>query len=141
MPSVVVTIRKRSWEVALFNSSQMRKIGQALLDAEKARMRSGRTVSGGPDRALGAVYASRKLKQIGVSLRNMVLSGATMNALQVKRATKNTVTVGPTTPLARLILAVANKIEPVWGKSKTGLEAANKEAREQLKNSPILREI
>jgi len=117
----------------------MRAIGQAVLDAEVARIKAGRNVRGMPAHSLTMIYAHRKLKRGAEAIRNLMLSGRTLAALKVKTATRSKVVIGTDNPVVRLILLATNRVEKMWGLSAEGRRAANAAAQQALADKEVVR--
>jgi hypothetical protein len=114
-----------------FSDEQMQRIGQVQIDSQRARIEGGLTVQDMPAKPLSPAYAQQKRTMGAAPIRNMQLSGATLQAIEVTAAEQNEAVIGFASESAERKASLSNAIEPMFGISphdrSTVLQAASNE--------------
>lgn len=113
------------------NAAQYRQLGNAMLAANKRRIARGINADGNPARPLSKAYEAikRKVRRVARPIRDMRLTGVTMNSYQITRAHGGIIRAEPTTGTARTRAFMAQRLEPMIGFTPVEERAVIKEAR------------
>lgn len=123
------------------NAAQYRQLGNAMLDANKKRIRRGINAAGNPAKPLSKKYQRIKKKKRGVTraIRDMWLTGLTMNSYQIVRAHSGVIRAEPRTAEGRKRAWAAQRLEPMFGFTPAEEKAVQKEARAMFgRNTRVL---
>lgn len=126
-----------------FTTESMMFIGQSTLDSIVARIQAVKDENDSPARPLKPSYAEEKRqgryvamggpkKYSGLPQRDWTLRGRTLKSLNVKFASQERVTIGPTTVEAAKIIMARNKWDHMWGISPANYEVLYAAVRASL---------
>jgi hypothetical protein len=133
-----------------FSSESMMTIGQVVLDHIRERIQSVQDVTDSRAKPLKETYAEEKRKgryvalggprkYTGLPYRDWTLRGRTMQALKVKFASQDRVTIGPTSEETGKIVTVRNRVDKMWGMSPSDNEALVAVVLATLRTSAVVR--
>ena len=98
-------------------AAEWRKLGEAMLAANKRRILKGVNAEGQPAKPLAPKYARIKRKQLRISrpIRDMRLTGETLLSYQVVRASGGIIRCEPKTAQGRKKAFFCQRLEPMIG--------------------------
>lgn len=123
------------------SAAQYRQLGNAMLAANKRRIKRGINAEGKQARPLSKKYQRIKRKVRGVArpIRDMVLTGRTMDSYQIVRAYGGVIRAEPRTAEGRKRAWAAQRLEPMFGFTAVEEKAVQKEARAMFgRNAQVL---
>jgi hypothetical protein len=105
-------------EPVKFSRDQMARIGAVQVQAQRERIEGGQNVYDMPARPLNPAYAKQKRQAGAQPIRNMRLTGATLDAMKVE-SEDNQATVEFASDTAERRAYLSNSIDPMFGISPT----------------------
>lgn len=121
-----------SLERLRFDRHQMSDIGQTAVDSELERLARGVDSNDQPAPPLNPRYEKRKIKAGATPIRDMRLTGQTLDSFGVLNADENSASVGFASDIAEIKAGRAQRIAPMIGLSPTDEAATVKKAEQHF---------
>jgi hypothetical protein len=115
-------------------TQQYRQLGETMLDTIKRRILRGINASGQRSKPLSKFYAKQKAKMrhTGHPIRDMFLTGLTLNSYRVVRAWGGTIRIEPTSAEGRKRAFFSQRREAMIGVTRSEERAVVAEARRMM---------
>jgi hypothetical protein len=119
---IKVIFERPSFPTHVVDRKDMQAMGDAIVEDERRRIKSGYDVRGWPAKPLTREYAKRK----GSSRPDMTLTGQTLSDLAVVETTQNSVSIGFLTGRSAVIGATNNLLRHQLGVGRHEMRAGYK---------------
>lgn len=134
MKMQVVKTGRVSNKKLMLTTAQYRQLGEAMLDANKKRILRGINVQGSSAKPLSKFYRKQKAKirHTGRPIRDMFLTGLTLNSYRVVRAWGGIIRAEPTSAEGRKRAFFSQRREAMFGFTPHEERAVIAEARKMF---------